>query len=68
MFWLICLKAFAYITLSPVTHVQLLFGLHGSLTQKPGKKFYKASDWLEKGAEQQDIKSPFGVTNPASGN
>lgn len=29
-----CLKAFVCITLSPVTHVQLLFGLHGSLTQE----------------------------------
>jgi len=58
-----CLKAFARITESPVTHVQLLFGLHGSLTQKPGKEFYTASDWLEKGAEQRDIKSLFVVAN-----
>lgn len=57
-----CLKAFVRITLSPVTHAQLLFGLHGSLTQEAWEEFYKASDWLEKGPEQQDIKSLFMVT------
>lgn len=62
-----CLKAFVRITWSPVTHVQLLFGLHGSFMQKPGKEFYKASDWLEKGARQRGIKSLFVVTDPASG-
>lgn len=49
-----------------MSHVQLLFGLHG-LTRKAGREFYKASEWLEKGAEQQDIKSLFVVTNLASG-
>lgn len=44
-----CLKAFECIAQSPVTHVQLGFGLCGSLTQKPGTGFYKARDWLEQG-------------------
>lgn len=63
------LKAFECLAQSPVTHVQLLFGLCGSLTQKSGKVsgsfFYKASNWLEKGAEQQDIQSMFVGTNPS---
>lgn len=44
-----CLRAFKCIAQSPVTHVQLQSGLCGSLTQKPGKVFYKASAWLEQG-------------------
>lgn len=39
-----CLKALECIAQSPVTHVQLLFGRHGLLTQQPGEVFYTARD------------------------
>lgn len=44
----------------------LVFMVHSP--KSLGKELYKARDQFEKSAEQQDIKSLFVVTNPASGN